>query len=93
MKNPLLMGLSAIRHRWWTCRCRYRTGRKSWARPLEAAFGISGERVQKVEEPSSEKWGMVGMERLKDIIYGDVMKSDVEQATAWFIIAYHDPEN
>jgi len=36
---------------------------------------------------------MVGMERLKDIIYGDVMKSDVEQATAWFIIAYHDPEN
>lgn len=55
----------------------------NWTTLLEAAFGISGERAQKVKSLQA-KMGIVGMEGLKDIIYSDVMKSDVDQATAWF---------
>ena len=55
----------------------------NWTTLLEAAFGISGERAQKVKN-LQVKMGTVGMVGLKDIIYCDVMKSDVEQATAWF---------
>lgn len=60
----------------------------NWTTLLEAAFGISGERAQKVKSLRT-KMG-IGMEGLKDIIYSDVMKSDVEQATAWF---YRDGTN
>lgn len=55
----------------------------SWTTLLEAAFGISSERALKVKNLQA-KMGTVGMEGLKDIIYSDVMKSDVDQATAWF---------
>ncbi|MFH2114602.1 MAG: hypothetical protein ABIJ86_08865 [Spirochaetota bacterium] len=60
----------------------------NWMTLLEAAFGASGERAQKVKS-LQEKMEMVGMRGLGDIICGDVMKSDVEQATAWF---YRDSE-
>jgi hypothetical protein len=55
----------------------------NWTTLLEAAFGISSERALKVKNLQA-KMGTVGMEGLKDIICSDVMKSDVEQATAWF---------
>ena len=55
----------------------------NWTTLLEAAFGISSERALKVKNLQL-KMGTVGMEGLKDIIYSDVMKSDVDQATAWF---------
>jgi hypothetical protein len=54
-----------------------------WATLLEAAFGVSGERAQKVKTLQG-KMGMVGMGGLRDIIYSDVTSSDVERATAWF---------
>jgi len=55
----------------------------NWTTLLEAAFGISVERAQKVKSLQA-KMGIVGMAGLNDIIYSDVMKSDVEQAMAWF---------
>jgi len=55
----------------------------NWTTLLEAAFGISGERAQKVKSLQA-KMGIVGMAGLNDIIYSDVMKCDVEQAMAWF---------
>jgi hypothetical protein len=60
----------------------------SWTTLLEAAFGISGERAQKVRS-LQDRMGRAGMEGLRDIIYSDVMKFDVEQAKAWF---YRDSE-
>ncbi|MEI6387925.1 MAG: hypothetical protein WCQ50_14945 [Spirochaetota bacterium] len=55
----------------------------NWTMLLEAAFGISGERAQKVKG-LQKKVHASGMSGLRDIMYSDVQKSDVKQANAWF---------
>ena len=50
---------------------------------LEAAFGLSGERAQKVKNLQA-KLAKAGMKGLADLIYSDVTRSDLEQAKAWF---------
>lgn len=59
------------------------TFNSNWTTLIEAAFKVSGERAQKVKNLQA-KMVLLDMQGLKDIIYSDVTKSDVEQATAWF---------
>lgn len=55
----------------------------NWAKVLEAAFGVSGERVQKVKN-LQEKMGNLGKSGLWDISYNDVTKAEAERAMNWF---------
>ena len=55
----------------------------NWTTLLEAAFGVSGERAQRVKA-LQVKMEIVGIKGLQDIINSDVLRSDVEQAMAWF---------
>lgn len=55
----------------------------NWTKVLEAAFGVSGERVQKVKS-LQEKMGNLGKSGLWDISYNDVTKAEVERAMNWF---------
>ena len=55
----------------------------SWTTLLEAAFGLSKERVQQVKDLKA-KMGRAGMAGVRDIIYQDVSRADLEQARKWF---------
>lgn len=55
----------------------------NWTKVLEAAFGVSGERVQKVKS-LQEKMGNLGKSGLWDISYNDVTKAEAERAMNWF---------
>jgi hypothetical protein len=55
----------------------------SWPKLLEAALGISQERVKKTKELQA-KMKSAGYKGLSDIAFNDVMESDVEQASKWF---------
>lgn len=55
----------------------------NWTKMLEAAFGVSGERVQKVKDLKA-KMDKLGMSRLQDVAYNDVTKAEADRAEAWF---------
>jgi len=55
----------------------------NWTKVLEAAFGVSGERVQKVKD-LQDKMGNLGKSGLWDISYNDVTKAETERAMNWF---------
>ncbi|MBN1519503.1 MAG: hypothetical protein JW923_05365 [Spirochaetales bacterium] len=55
----------------------------NWTKLLEAAFGVSGERIQKVKELQSKMEGL-GKSKLWDIAYHDVTKAEADRAEAWF---------
>lgn len=55
----------------------------NWTKVLEAAFGVSGERVQKVKELQA-KMDSLGKSGLLDISYNDVTKAEAERAMNWF---------
>lgn len=55
----------------------------NWTKLLEAAFGVSGERVQKVKELQSKMEGLC-KSKLWDIAYNNITKNEVDRAEAWF---------
>jgi hypothetical protein len=55
----------------------------NWTKVLEAAFGVSGERVQKVKELQA-KMEKLGMSGLQDIAYNDITKAEAKMAMNWF---------
>lgn len=55
----------------------------SWPKLLEAAFGISQERVKKAKELQS-KMKSTDFKNLSDIAFNDITESDVQQASKWF---------
>ena len=55
----------------------------NWTKLLEAAFGVSGGRVQKVKELKT-KMEKLANSGLQDILYGDVNKAEANRAEAWF---------
>lgn len=55
----------------------------NWTKVLEAAFGVSGERVQKVKN-LQDKMGNLDKSGLWDISYNDVTKAEAERAMNWF---------
>lgn len=55
----------------------------NWTKLLEAAFGVSGERVAKVKA-LQEKMEKLCMSGLQDIAYADVTKAEAERAEAWY---------
>lgn len=55
----------------------------NWTRLLEAAFGVSGERVAKVKDLKA-KLDKLNMSGLQDIAYADVTKAEADRAEAWF---------
>jgi len=55
----------------------------NWTTLLEAAFGISTERVQQIKD-LKVKLDQAGRAGVQDIIYHDVSRSDLEQAKKWF---------
>lgn len=55
----------------------------NWTKLLEAAFGVSGERVAKVKELQT-KMEKLGKSKLWDIAFNDVTKDEANRAEAWF---------
>ena len=55
----------------------------NWTKVLEAAFGVSGDRVSKVKELKS-KMDKLGKSGLQEIAYNDVTKAEADRAEAWF---------
>lgn len=55
----------------------------NWTRVLEAAFGVSGDRVQKVKDLQSKLEG-IGKSGLWDIAFNDVTKAEADRAMKWF---------
>lgn len=55
----------------------------NWTRVLEAAFGVSGERVKKVKDLQSKLEG-IGKTGLWDIAFNDVTKAEADRAMKWF---------
>lgn len=55
----------------------------NWNKVLEAAFGVSGELVQKVKDLKT-KMDKLGMSGLRDIAYADVSRAEADRAESWF---------
>jgi len=55
----------------------------NWTKVIEAAFGVSGERVQKVKE-LQKKMECLGISDLQDLVYNDITKDEEKRAMNWF---------
>lgn len=55
----------------------------NWTKVLEAAFGVSVERIAKVKELKA-KMDRLNISGLRDIAYADVSKAEADRAEAWF---------
>ncbi len=56
---------------------------ENWTKVMEAAFGVSNGRVQKVKELKS-KMAHLAKSGLRDFMYGNVTKAEADRAEAWF---------